>query len=339
MKNETVTSLIEEEVPPSHSALGDIINTKTLRFKNEHFPNCTSEEWNDWRWQLSHSYTSFDSLREIIGACDGEVVPKNLPIRVTPYYASLLNTDDCGQPLRKTVIPVADELLKRQGESMDPLGESGHNPVPGIIHRYPDRVLFLVTNFCSTYCRYCTRSRMVSKKGYSFSTDTWDRGIEYIRNNEQVRDVILSGGDPLTMFDGMLEHLLSKLRDIPHVEMIRIGTKVPAVMPQRITEQLVNMIKKYHPIYMSVHFTHPDEITPESRAACNALADAGVVMGSQTVLLKGVNDDSTVLKKLYHELLKVRVRPYYLYQCDPIEGSGHFRTPLSTVPFDRYPSE
>jgi lysine 2,3-aminomutase len=266
------------------------------------------------------------SVENITGASAAET---NLPLSITPYFASLLDEFDINQPLRKTVVPLVHEHSFSPGEEADPLGEEDDSPVPGLVHRYPDRVLFLVTNFCSTYCRYCTRSRMVGKsKDHCVSLNRWEKAIEYIRNTKSVRDVLLSGGDPLTMSDERLEWLLSRLRKIPHVEMIRIGTKVPVVLPMRITKDLVKTLKKYHPLWMNIHFSHPDELTPEARFACERLADAGIPLGSQTVLLKDVNDSVDVIKDLMHGLLKVRVRPYYLYQCDPIPGSAHFRTPV-----------
>ena len=201
--------------------------------------------------------------------------------------------------------------------------------MPGLVHRYPDRVLFLVTDFCSTYCRYCTRSCMVGNgKGLPFDRGQWEKAIAYIENSPAVRDVILSGGDPLTLSDEILEWLLSRLRKIRHVEFLRIGTKAPVVLPQRITPALTRMLKRYHPLWISIHFTHPDELTPETTLACDRLADAGIPLGSQTVLLSGINDDLDTMKRLMHGLLKIRVKPYYLYQCDPILGSSHFRTPV-----------
>jgi lysine 2,3-aminomutase len=227
------------------------------------------------------------------------------------------------------MIPTSDELLVTEAEKADPLNEMGSSPVPGIIHRYPDRALFTVTQFCSSYCRYCTRSHSVGKLGH-LTRGEWELAFEYLREHTEVRDVIISGGDPLTMNDSKLEYLLSSLRAIKHIEILRIGTKVPAVLPQRITPQLVNMLRRYHPLFLSVHFTHPDEMTPETRRACEMLADAGMPLGSQTVLLKGINDDPATMKSLMHKLLSVRVRPYYIYQCDLIPGSSHFRTTIET---------
>jgi len=309
------------------------VNPKTQKFRTKHFPLASDKDWNNWQWQLKNSYTNFEQIQSFLFLAEDEIKPalngNNLPIRMTPYYASLLDPENPNQPLRKSVVPVLDELITLPEEKSDPLSEMNHSPVNQLVHRYPDRVLFLVSGFCSTYCRYCTRSHMVSKKDKCHSSKfEWDIALDYIKNHPEVRDVILSGGDPLTMTDGKLEYLLSQLRAINHVEIIRIGTKVPVVLPQRITLSLTRMIKKYHPVFMSIHFTHPDELTPETQAACNRLADAGIPLGSQTVLLRGVNDDVEVFKKLMQGLLKIRVRPYYLYQCDPIPGSGHFRTPI-----------
>lgn len=252
-----------------------------------------------------------------------------LPVGITPYYMSLLDSDDSEQALRKTVVPRADEFLRTRGEADDPLGEDGHSPVPGLVHRYPDRVLLLALDFCSTYCRYCTRSRVVGHGEILPNEKRLEAAFEYLRQNTQIRDVLISGGDPLALAEDKLDWILSRLRAIPHIEFVRIGTKMPAVLPQRITPELTRVLKKYHPLWMSVHFLHPDECTPESNKACSKLADAGIPLGSQTVLLKGVNDSVETMKQLIHRLLMMRVRPYYLYQCDPISGSAHFRTSVA----------
>jgi lysine 2,3-aminomutase len=303
-------------------------------FIKEFFPNTTSAEWNDWRWQLRHRIRDINSLSRILDLSQDEVkaitgLRKKIPLAITPYFASLLEKEDSNQALRRTVVPVTAEFTLSPDEAEDPLGEDHNSPVPGIIHRYPDRVLFLVTDFCSTYCRYCTRSRMVGNgTGPPFNKRRWEKAIAYIESCPSIRDVLLSGGDPLTLSDESLEWLLSRLRKIHHVEILRIGTKVPVVLPQRITQRLARTLKRYHPLWMSIHFTHPDELTPEVTHACGILADAGIPLGSQTVLLSGVNDNVVTMKKLLQGLLKIRVRPYYLYQCDPISGSGHFRTPV-----------
>lgn len=311
-----------------------IINPSTSKFRETFFPEATDKQWNSWRWQIQNSYSNFKKLSEILDTSSIDDVDflaksRKLPLRITPYYASLLHGKSNDYALNKSVVPSKLELILSPGEENDPLHEDSMCPVSNLIHRYPDRVLMLSTGFCSVYCRYCTRSHMVAKDKKHYGVKAWERAIDYIRNNPHVRDVVISGGDPLTMPDKHIEFLLSSLRAIPHVEIIRIGTKVPMVLPQRITHKLVKMLKKYHPLYMSIHATHPDEITPEVIEACNRLADAGIVMGSQTVLLKDVNDNIDIMKELMHSLLKIRVKPYYIYQCDPIPGSSHFRTPVS----------
>ncbi len=300
-------------------------------FRQKFFPDATRAEWNDWRWQLAHRITSFEELGKILYLSDAEsrIFQENeqgLPLSITPYYASLLDPKDPTQALRKAVVPVFYEKVLSAGESIDPLGEDHDSPVPGLIHRYPDRVLFLATFVCSTYCRYCTRSRAVGHQDTGDIRSRWELAIEYIQNHPEVRDVLISGGDPLTLPDESIDYLLSRISSIPHVEFIRIGTKVPSVLPQRVTRSLLRVLRKYRPLWISIHATHPDELTPEMRVACNRLADAGIPLGSQTVLLAGINDSVEVLRKLFHGLLTIRVRPYYLYQCDPIPGSGHFRT-------------
>jgi len=310
------------------------ISETSKKFLKKHYPSVSETEWLDWKWQIRNSITSKSKLEQIIQLNFKEKSfyssnKNSLPLRITPYYASLLEDKSKNNSLRKCVVPDEGEYIRSEGEDIDPLGEENDSPLPNIIHRYPDRVLFLITDFCSTYCRYCTRSRMVAKeKPFHFGKAELEKAFEYISSHTEIRDVLLSGGDPLTMNDNQLDFILSRLRNIPHVEFIRIGTKVPVVLPQRITLSLVNTIKKYHPVWMSIHFTHPSEITPEVKEACGRLADAGIPLGSQTVLLKGINDDVTTMKNLMHELLKIRVRPYYLYQCDPISGSAHFRTPI-----------
>ncbi|MDD4357520.1 MAG: KamA family radical SAM protein [Smithellaceae bacterium] len=308
---------------------------RSRAFRKKHYPEISRIEWFDWRWQFQNAIRDVHSLDTIIHLSDNErqamMHPSGgLPVAITPYYASLLSVQDSSDPLRRSVVPVVDECLHTKGEEEDPLSEDADSPVPGIVHRYPDRVLFLVTDICSTYCRYCTRSRIFGRQHQCFiDSAKWEKALAYIESNPNVRDVLLSGGDPLTLSDDRIEWLLSRLKDIPHVELIRIGTKVPTVLPQRITPALVSMLKKYHPLWMSIHITHPDELTPEMSAACIRLADAGIPLGSQTVLLAGINDSVSTMTRLVHGLLQIRVRPYYLYQCDPIPGSSHFRTPIS----------
>jgi lysine 2,3-aminomutase len=241
----------------------------------------------------------------------------------------LVSAHDPDQAIRRMVIPTVYELRRCPGEADDPLGEEGQSPVHGLIHRYPDRVLLLATDFCSTYCRYCTRSRVVGQGDLTPSRERLGAAFAYIASHPEIRDVLLSGGDPLTLPDEQLEWILASLRAIPHIEVIRIGTKVPAVLPQRVTPQLARMLRKYHPLWMSLHFSHPDECCCETTRATGMLADAGIPLGSQTVLLKGVNDSVGTMKALMHGVMKMRVKPYYLYQCDPISGSQHFRTTVA----------
>jgi len=304
-------------------------------FRTRHYPEITRMEWFDWHWQLRNAIRDVDTLSQILNLSDNERQAMMhhsgaLPVSITPYYASLLDPDDPSDPLRRCVVPVVDECLHTAGEEEDPLCEDVDSPVPGIIHRYPDRVLFLVTDHCSTYCRYCTRSRIIERSNqHLVDFEKWEKAIEYIAGNKNIRDVLLSGGDPLTLSDEKLDWLLMRLHKIPHIELLRIGTKVPVVLPQRITPALTAMLKIYHPLWLSIHITHPDELTPEMSAACIRLADAGIPLGSQTVLLSDINDDVVTMMRLVHGLLQIRVRPYYLYQCDPIPGSSHFRTPIS----------
>lgn len=311
-------------------------NPKTHSFRRKYYPGIRMSQWNDWQWQLRNRITGLKGLERIITPSEEERNALNTPLRalpmsITPYYASLIDGENPLHAIRRTVVPVEKELLHSAGEEVDPLGEENHSPVPGLIHRYPDRVLFLVVNACATYCRYCTRSRMVgSQTDCRFNPMQWEAAIEYISRNSQIRDVIVSGGDPLMLSDGQVGWILQQLKRIPHLEMIRIGTKAPVVLPQRITPALTRMLKRFQPLYMSIHFTHPDELTPETMLACNRLADAGIPLGSQTVLLKGINDKPETLTRLFQGLLKVRVKPYYLYQCDPIPGSAHFRTAIET---------
>ncbi|MBM3555045.1 MAG: KamA family radical SAM protein [Alphaproteobacteria bacterium] len=311
------------------------IGPRTQAFRKRFFPQAGSGDWNDWRWQARNRVRSLAELARLIKLSEDESAAisrhtGSLPVGITPYYASLLAEDDPADPIRRTVVPVSGEYLRTPGEADDPLGEDHDTQVPGLVHRYPDRVLFLTTGFCSTYCRYCTRSRMVGEVGgeYHFSVPQWDKALDYIEATPTIRDVLLSGGDPLTLADEKLDYLLGRLRRIKHVEFVRIGSKQPVVLPQRVTPAFTRMLKKHHPLWMSLHFLHPAEMTPEVEEAVARLADAGVPLGSQTVLLKGINDDVEVMKNLMHALLRNRVKPYYIFQCDPITGSSHFRTPV-----------
>ncbi|HBE39722.1 MAG TPA: lysine 2,3-aminomutase [Bacteroidales bacterium] len=307
-----------------------LVSNRSSDFRNRFFPLTTTDSWNDWKWQLRNSITSIDELKKIMKLSEKEIMAINnlkgrLPMRITPYFASLIYNTGFSHPLRRNVIPVVEELLHTRTEQSDPLHENSYSPVKGIVHRYPDRVLFTVTQVCSNYCRYCTRSHSVGKLDKLGRSD-YEKAFNYIADHKEVRDVLISGGDPLTLTDEALDYILYNIRKIEHVEIIRIGTRIPVVLPQRITDNLTGILKKYHPLFISLHFSHPAEITPECAEACTKLADNGFPLGSQTVLLKGINDNVPVMKDLMHKLLKIRVRPYYLYQCDLIPGSGHFRT-------------
>lgn len=289
-------------------------------------------EWNSWKWQFRHRIKSLEQLKQYMDVTPDEEAAfvkggYNLPFAITPYYLSLFNQHDADDPLRKTVVPRLAEFDSAPEEFDDPCGEDGDMVAPGLVHRYPDRVLFLINETCSVYCRYCTRSRLVGSGEHEVD---FEEAYRYLENHPEVRDVLISGGDPLVLDDGRLEKILKRLRAIPSIKVLRVGTKVPTVLPQRITDDFVAMLKRYSPFYMSIHFTHPDEITPEVEAACNKLADNGIVTFSQTVLMKGVNDDPEVMKTLMQRILELRVRPYYIYQCDPVKGTKHFRTPVQT---------
>lgn len=296
--------------------------------------NVSEEEWHDWRWQLSNRIMTLEQLEQVINLTDQEREGikhslKFLRMAITPYYASLMDPDDPNCPVRKQAVPTAKELNISEGEMVDPLYEDIDSPVKGLTHRYPDRVLFLVTDQCAMYCRHCTRRRFAGETDAPLAREYIDAAIDYIRQNKKIRDVLISGGDPLTLSDGRLEEIISKLRAIDHVEIIRIGTRAPVVLPMRITESLISMLKKYHPIWLNTHFNHPKEFTDDSRKALAMLADAGIPLGNQTVLLRGVNDCPRIMKELVHELVKNRVRPYYIYQCDLSRGLSHFRTSVA----------
>jgi len=296
----------------------------------EHIP---IEKWRDWRWQLSHRLNSIEELSSIVNLTPDEIeglsAPGRFRVDITPYFASLIHPDDPNCPIRKQVIPTKDELIPFEAEAIDSLGEESQSPVPGLVHRYPDRVLMLVTTQCASYCRFCTRSRIVGEPSLQFSRVDYQKQIEYIASHPQIRDVLLSGGDVLTLPTKILEELLRSLRNIPHVQIIRIGSRVPVFLPQRITEEFVQMLSQFHPLWMNIHFNHPDEITPEVETALARLANAGIPLGSQTVLMAGINDCPNIMMDLMHKLVMNRVRPYYIYQCDLVHGAGHFRTPVA----------
>jgi lysine 2,3-aminomutase len=295
--------------------------------------NVPLAQWNDWRWQLSHRLNTTKEFQGVIHLTPEEIeglsAPGRFRVDVTPYFASLMDPQDAACPIRRQVIPTGQEIVPFEAEMADSLAEDKHSPVPGLVHRYPDRVLMLVTTQCASYCRFCTRSRLVGDAHAQFNRAQHEEQLRYIASNPQVRDVLLSGGDPLTLPLPVLENLLKRLRAIPHVEVIRIGTRVPVFLPQRVDDELVQMLRRYHPLWVNIHFNHPKEITPEVETALARLADAGIPLGSQSVLLAGINDCPSIMTALVHALVRNRVRPYYLYQCDLVHGAGHFRTPMA----------
>ncbi len=298
-----------------------------------YWANIPDEKWMNWRWQMSNRLNTVEELEQVINLTDSERKALSTDglfrVDVTPYFASLIDPDDPNCPVRKQVIPTAQEMVPFQSMMEDSLAEDKHSPVPGLVHRYPDRVLMLITTQCASYCRYCTRSRIVGDPLQTFSRAEFDAQIEYIENNPQIRDVLLSGGDPMVLAPKIVDMILSRLRAIPHLEIIRIGSRVPVFLPMRVDEKFCEMVSKYHPLWVNIHVNHPKEITPELAAAMDRLSRAGVPLGNQSVLLAGINDSVRIQRKLVHELVKIRVRPYYLYQCDLVEGSGHLRTTVS----------
>lgn len=297
------------------------------------FRDVTPEQWNDWRWQLAHRITGLEQLKQVV-----RLVPEeeegvrasllSLRMAITPYYATLVDPDDPACPVRRQAVPSIRELERSPGETDDPLHEDVDSPVPGLTHRYPDRVLFLLTDQCFNYCRHCTRKRLVGVRDRPAPRERLEMALEYIRGTPEIRDVLLSGGDPLTMGDGRLEWVLTQLRRIPHVEVIRIGTRAPVVVPMRITPHLCRMLARFHPVWVNTHFNHPRELTPQAQRAVGMLVDHGIPVGNQTVLLKGINDCPVVMRDLVRALVRARVRPYYIYQCDLTWGLGHFRTSI-----------
>ena len=298
------------------------------------FKDVTDEQWNDWHWQVANRLDSVEKIKQVINLTPQEEediakVLNGFRVGITPYYASLMDPDDPYCPVRMQAVPTIAETHRGEADMLDPLHEDEDSPAPGLTHRYPDRVLFLITDQCSMYCRHCTRRRLAGETDGARSMDDINACIEYIRKTPVVRDVLLSGGDCLCVEDDVLEYIISELRKIEHVEIVRLGSRTPVVMPMRITDDLVNMLKKYHPIWLNTHFNHPKEMTPEAAAACQKLADAGIPLGNQSVLCRGINDDVHVMRNLMHVLVKNRVRPYYIYQCDLSLGIEHFRTPVS----------
>ena len=298
------------------------------------FSDVPQSDWDSWTWQIRNRVEALDELKKTVTLSPAEekgveTCLQTMRMAVTPYYLSLIDPEDPDDPIRKQSIPTANELHRAKADLLDPLHEDADSPAPNLTHRYPDRVLMLITDQCSMYCRHCTRRRFTGHTDAMTPAEIVDQQVEYIRNHPEVRDVLLSGGDPLTLSDDRLESILQKLKAIEHVEVIRIGSRIPVVMPQRITPEFCEMIKKYHPVWLNTHFNHPKEITPEAIKACTMLSDAGIPLGNQSVLLAGVNDCIHVMKELVHKLVKMRVRPYYLYQCDLSVGLEHFRTRVS----------
>ncbi|HEX9046938.1 MAG TPA: KamA family radical SAM protein [Verrucomicrobiae bacterium] len=321
------------EEPPSGHRLPSL---KTFQSAGRGFWHDVAEsDWNDWRWQMKHRITTLEQLQKFLPtltpeeSAGAQLANHKLALGITPYFFNLIDPANENCPIRRQVVPRLEETLTAPWEMSDPCGEDSHSPVPGLVHRYPDRVLFLVTDRCASYCRYCTRSRLVSNaSGYDFHPE-FDKQIAYIAAHPEIRDVLLSGGDPLLMNDEKLENLLSRLRAIPHVEFLRIGTRIPVFLPQRITPELCATLKQFHPLFLSVHVNHPRELTIEVKAALGRLADAGIPLGNQSVLLKAVNDEVEVMTALVQKLLMCRVKPYYLYQCDLIAGSAHLRASVA----------
>jgi lysine 2,3-aminomutase len=297
------------------------------------YADVPDEKWNSWRWQLSNRINTVEEFEKVIPLTESErqaLRATNLfRVDITPYFISLIDPDDPDDPIRKQVVPTDKELLPFTAMMEDSLAEDRHSPVPGLVHRYPDRVLMLVTTQCATYCRYCTRSRIVGDPSATFSRAEFELQIEYLKRTPQVRDVLLSGGDPLVLAPKILEEILIRLREIPHIEIVRIGSRVPVFLPMRVTDELCDMLQKYHPLWLNIHVNHPNEISKELAEAADRLTRAGIPLGNQAVLLAGVNDNIHIQRQLVHELVRMRVRPYYLYQCDLVEGAGHFRTPVA----------
>ncbi len=294
----------------------------------------TENDWNDWHWQVKNRITTVENLKKVINLTREEEEGiknclKTLRMAITPYYASLMDANNPKCPIRRQAVPTVKELEGSMWDMDDPLHEDTDHPAPCITHRYPDRILFYITDQCSMYCRHCTRRRNVGQYDTGRTKDDIEKSIEYIRNTLQIRDVLISGGDALLQSDDFLDYIFTELRKIKHVEIVRIGSRTPVVMPQRITNNLIKVLKKYHPVWLNTHFNHPKEITSAAREACSKLADAGIPLGNQTVLLRGVNDSAYIMMELVHELTKNRVRPYYIYQCDMSKGIGHFRTAVS----------
>jgi lysine 2,3-aminomutase len=297
------------------------------------YADIPDEKWNNWRWQLSNRINTPEEFEKVITLTESErkalSAPNLFRVDITPYFISLIDPNDPDDPVRKQVVPTAAEMVPFTAMMADSLSEDRHSPVPGLVHRYPDRVLMLITTQCASYCRYCTRSRIVGDPSATFSRAEFEMQIDYLKHTPQVRDVLLSGGDPLVLAPKILEEILGCLREIPHIEIVRIGTRVPVFLPMRVTQELTDMLQKFHPLWMNIHVNHSNEITAELAEACDRLTRAGIPLGNQSVLLAGINDNVHVQRQLVQDLVRIRVRPYYLYQCDLVEGAGHFRTPVA----------
>ncbi len=308
-------------------------NTPFPSKRAPYFADIPAENWFNWRWQLSNRINTLEEFSNVLNLTDSEKKALSSPglfrVDITPYYISLIDPDNPDDPVRRQIVPTASELVPFTAQMEDSLAEDRHSPVPGLVHRYPDRVLMLVTTQCASYCRYCTRSRIVGDPTATFSRAEFEMQIEYLKRTPQVRDVLLSGGDPLVLAPKILEEILTRLREIPHVEIVRIGSRVPVFLPMRVTPELTDMLQKFHPLWMNIHVNHPNEITAELAEACDRLTRAGIPLGNQAVLLAGVNDNVHIQRELVQKLVRIRVRPYYMYQCDLVDGAGHFRTPVA----------
>jgi lysine 2,3-aminomutase len=308
-------------------------NTPFTSRRAKYYQDVPDDKWNSWRWQLSNRINTPEEFDKVLPLTESEREALSAShlfrVDITPYYISLIDPNDPNDPIRQQVVPTSKEMVPFTSMMEDSLAEDQHSPVAGLVHRYPDRVLMLVTTQCASYCRYCTRSRIVGDPSATFSRSEFEMQIEYLKQTPQVRDVLLSGGDPLVLAPRILEEILSRLREIPHIEIVRIGSRVPVFMPMRVTEELTDMLQKYHPLWLNIHVNHPSEITKELEEACDRLTRAGIPLGNQAVLLAGVNDNVHIQRELVHKLVRIRVRPYYLYQCDLVEGAGHFRTPVA----------
>ncbi len=334
MSNHLNQQAVETQKPSSET----IVARPTKRIRDYQqislYANVNPLDWEDWHWQIKNRICSRDDLAQVIKLTPEEEAglkkaSGRLSLAITPYWATLIDPEDPNCPLRRQAVPVIAESVIGPHEMTDPLAEDRDTPAPHLIHRYPDRVLLLATEHCAMYCRHCTRRRLVGEHKENNAASRFDAAIDYIKSDRKIRDVLISGGDPLALEDEEIEDLIQKLRAVSHVEFLRIGTRVPVTLPQRITEKLASILKKYSPIWVSIHFNHPKEITKRCKIACDMLSDAGIPLGSQTVLLKGINDRPYIMKKLMQELLQIRVRPYYIYQCDPVKGTQHFRTPVA----------